>query len=235
MSEPTNTYRSAQEAPAPVSHDESAALPRADTRRMMLEALKRQGPLSAKQLARNLGITVAGVRQHLVACEQDGIVSSEARRHGPGRPSLLYSLTEHGQHLFGQRYERLALDLLDAARRIGGTEMVERLFEQRYRNQLRRYLPAAEEDDVRAKVQTLARLREGDGYMAEAETDGAGRATLIQHHCPILSVASAYPNLCACELRLFGKILGPGMTVERTEHMIEGDRACRFSVKPSHV
>ncbi len=233
MSEPTSTYRDGGEGPAPLSDDESAALPRANTRRMMLEALKRQGPLSAKQLALACGISVAGVRQHLVAFEQNGIVSSAFRRHGPGRPSRLYSLTEQGQQLFGQRYERLALELLDAASRIGGNELVAKLFEERAQRQLHRYGPAADEDDVRAKVRTLARLRDADGYMAEAETDGGGRTTLVEHHCPIMSVASCYPNVCACELRLVRKILGPGVTVERTEHMIDGGRACRYAVKPA--
>ena len=233
VSEQTRTCQRLGDAPSLAPDDETVtALPRANTRRLALDTLKRRGPLSAKHLARRLGISVAGVRQHLLACEQDGIISSAPQRHGPGRPALLYSLTERGQQLFGHRYGRVALDILDGAHRIGGDDLVRRIFEERYQAQLRRYRPAANEAQVASKVRTLARLRSEDGFMADVEPDRTGRTTLVHHHCPIASVAVNYPRLCACELRLVRKILGPGVTVERTEHMVVGDRVCRYAVQP---
>ena len=76
-------------------------------------------------------------------------------------------------------------------------------------------------------------MRTEEGYVAEVvdDPDGPG-VLLIEHHCPICTAASACPGLCGSELGLFRAVLGPKVSVERTQHIIAGDRRCTYRVQP---
>lgn len=50
-----------------------------ETRVKIIEMLKSQGPLGAKGIAANIGITVAAVSQHLKILKQAGLVRSERK------------------------------------------------------------------------------------------------------------------------------------------------------------
>ena len=57
-----------------------------DSRRSVLDALKQRGEAGADELATDLGLTVAGVRQHLGTLIDEGLVTShEVPRPGGGR------------------------------------------------------------------------------------------------------------------------------------------------------
>ena len=79
------------------------------------------------------------------------------------------------------------------------------------------------------KVQQLAKIRADEGYMAEVKRDGAG-FLFIENHCPICAAATACQGFCASELDLFRSALGPGVSVERAEHIISGDRRCAYRI-----
>jgi predicted ArsR family transcriptional regulator len=202
----------------------------ANTRRDILEALKRDGSLSAKDLSGRLKITVAGVRQHLATCLADGLVGSTPLRRGPGRPKLMFTLTDEGQRLFGQRYDRMCLEILENARSVGGEALVEALFDARQKNLIKQYKQVAGQSDWRERVRSVAKIRDDEGYMASVEAKD-GDVTLVERHCPISCVASAHPALCELELKLIQKTMGPGVKVERSEHMMQGDHVCRYRVR----
>jgi DNA-binding transcriptional ArsR family regulator len=50
-----------------------------DTRVKIIELLKSVGPLGAKDIAANIGITIAAVSQHLKVLKQAGLVRSERK------------------------------------------------------------------------------------------------------------------------------------------------------------
>jgi len=45
-----------------------------------------------------------------------------------------------------------------------------------------------------------------------------------------LAAANACQGFCSTELDLFRSVLGPGVTVERAEHIIKGDQRCVYKV-----
>jgi len=99
------------------------------TRRAILVALKRNGPTRAHDLAAELGVTVAGVRQQLVRLGQDGLVTHRSDVEGRGRPAHTYELTAAAEMLFPKRYGDLTPELLGY---LGGpdSDEVTALFEQ---------------------------------------------------------------------------------------------------------
>ncbi|MDF4861871.1 transcriptional regulator, partial [Vibrio parahaemolyticus] len=85
-------------------------------------------------------------------------------------------------------------------------------------------------DSLQSKLETLVTLREQEGYMAELEKDENG-FILIENHCPICKAATRCPSLCQSELSVFQSLLGRDTKVERTEHIISGQRRCVYRIQ----
>jgi predicted ArsR family transcriptional regulator len=108
---------------------------------------------------------------------------------------------------------------------------VQRLLDARLTRQQADYsakIPASA--PLAKKVRQLARVRSEEGYMAEVKRDGRTGFLFIENHCPICAAATACQGFCATELDLFRKVLGPGVTVERAEHIVSGDRRCAYRI-----
>jgi predicted ArsR family transcriptional regulator len=76
----------------------------------------------------------------------------------------------------------------------------------------------------------LARIRTEEGYMAEVKPDVKKSFLFIENHCPICAAATVCKGFCTTELDLFRSVLGPGVTVERVEHIVSGDRRCAYRI-----
>ena len=55
---------------------------------------------------------------------------------------------------------------------------------------------------------------------------------LIEHHCPICEAAEACAGFCRAELGVFRAVLGDGVSVERTEHLLSGGARCAYRIRP---
>ena len=201
------------------------------TKRQIVDRLKR-ADATAPDLARALGMTEAGVRQHLDALAEHGLVESYTRpTEGRGRPPLAWTLTELAHDLFPDHHDDLTVDLLAALRVALGDEGVQQVLDVRtaaQRDAYKRAMPPTRAS-LRERAEALAQLRTDEGYLAEVvddpESDGV---LLVEHHCPIASAATACTGLCHSELELFRTVMGPRVRVERTQHMIAGDRRCAY-------
>jgi predicted ArsR family transcriptional regulator len=69
--------------------------------------------------------------------------------------------------------------------------------------------------------------------MAEVQPQPDGSFLLIENHCPICAAANACSKLCDAEFDVFQAILGKTAAIERTEHMLEGDRRCVYRIRTS--
>jgi predicted ArsR family transcriptional regulator len=201
-------------------------------RQRVLELLKVEEPATAGDLATELRLTEAAVRQHLGALETEGVVTASATiAAGPGRPAARWTLTDEGRRLFPDRHGELTVQLVDAIRDALGEDGLARVIDARSGEQLRVYreVLGAAGASVRARVEALAAQRTEEGYMAEVVADGDA-FLLIEHHCPICDAAKACLGFCTAELRLFGDALGSDVTVERVEHLLTDGRRCTYRV-----
>src|SRR5437016_14588707 len=98
----------------------------------ILLALKRTQPLTAKQLAHQLGVSVNAVRHHLKELEAEALVTYGREQRGVGAPTFAYRLSPQGEALFPKRYEETLTAVLErlAARQGRGAavEMLEEHF-----------------------------------------------------------------------------------------------------------
>ena len=201
------------------------------TRRAIGKLLKMEGPIDSAQLAERLGLTTMAVRQHLYALQREGLVTHEERPVPIGRPAKFWSLTREADRLFPEAYAELSVALIDSVKDAFGEEGLERVLTSRCARQRtdygKRIRPG---DSLERKLQELAKVRSEEGYMAEIRREEDASYLLVENHCPICAAANACQGFCSTELELFRSVLGPGVNVERAEHIIRGDQRCVYRV-----
>ena len=203
------------------------------TRRAITKLLKTEGPIDSTQLAKRLGLTAMAVRQHLYVLQREGLVTAKERPVPIGRPAKFWRLTPEADHLFPEAYAELSVALIDSVKDAFGDEGLERVLTSRCARQRSDYgkrIPR--HASLERKLQELAKVRSEEGYMAEVRSEGDGSFLLVENHCPICAAANACQGFCSTELDLFRSVLGPGVVVERAEHIVKGDQRCVYKVKP---
>jgi predicted ArsR family transcriptional regulator len=117
-----------------------------------------------------------------------------------------------------------------------GDEGLDQLIATRTRSQLKRYREALPSRDasIEKRVAALAKLRRGEGFMAEWSKERDGTLLLVENHCPICAAAAACPALCRDELSVFRKAIGKGVPVERVEYILAGGRRCAYRIGRAH-
>lgn len=203
------------------------------TRQAVLVLLGRRPGSTVAELAAELSLSGKAVRRHLDLLAEAGLVHRvAAARHGAGRPAAGWGLTADGSEALPRAYDRLAFDLLDdLADELGpaGVDAVLARRRAKLADQYRESLNGA--STLADRVQGLARLRDADGYLASwYQTDeGLG---LVEHNCSVAQAAARQPAICSMELSLFREVLGPGVEVERADHLLDGDTCCCYRIRP---
>jgi predicted ArsR family transcriptional regulator len=193
--------------------------------------LKTRGPTETLALARAFGISRQATLQHLERLVADGLVTHADERRGVGRPKRIWSLTGSAQARFPDTHAQLTLEMLDALRDEFGEAGLDRLILRREAATARAYAAAmAKADTLEDRVARLAEIRTAEGYMADWSPDPGGGFRLVENHCPICAAAAACQGFCRAELQVFRDVLGPDVTVERTDHILAGARRCAYRI-----
>lgn len=209
------------------------ALPTAEnkTRRGIVKMLKTEGPMDAFTLAGRLDVTPMAVRQHLYALQSEKLVDHEERPVPLGRPAKYWRLTPDANRLFPDAYAELSVALIGSVEDAFGPAGMTRVLDARLARQKADYSARISRSaPLEKKLQQLARVRTEEGYMAEVTREGRA-FVFFENHCPICAAATACQGFCATELDLFRSVLGPGVTVERSEHIVAGARRCAYLIK----
>jgi predicted ArsR family transcriptional regulator len=198
------------------------------------------GPATAAELSRRLGITAAGVRKHLDALLGAGdVLAGDRPPFGPmpeprrGRPARIYSITDDGRKRFEQAYDDLAVSALrymvqvhpDAVEEFAALRGFE--LEQRYRPQLEGI------EDPQERTRRLAELLTADGYAASVEQGPASVLQVCQHNCPVAAAAHEFPQLCEAEATVFARLLDTNVT--RLATIAHGDGVCTCLVSTTRA
>jgi predicted ArsR family transcriptional regulator len=200
------------------------------TRRRIVKLLKTEGAMDSASLAARLAVTAMAVRQHLYTLQQEKLVTFEERPVPLGRPAKFWQLTKEAERLFPDAYAELNAALITSVEDAFGPQGMARLLDARMARQRADYRARIDSSAPLAKrIQQLAKIRADEGYMAEVKRDGAG-FLFIENHCPICAAATACQGFCSSELDLFRSALGPGVSIERAEHILSGDRRCVYRI-----
>ncbi|WP_394700857.1 helix-turn-helix transcriptional regulator [uncultured Cohaesibacter sp.] len=198
----------------------------------ILMTLKMNGAMTSAQMGDRLKTTGEGARQHLTRLAEEGLVSEERRAEGRGRPAVYWSLTQKGHDRFPDAHSDLAVDLLDSIQKTLGPEALDKIIslrgartQERYRGELQQCTSLAE------RVERLAQLRSAEGYMSSMEEEADGSLILFENHCPICAAARLCQGFCRSEIEAFNALLGPGVEIERIEHILSDARRCAYRIR----
>lgn len=202
----------------------------ADTKRRIIDRLKRVESTTAATMAAEFGVTDTAIRQHLDALESAGLV---VRHHGEpdgrGRPPVQWTLSPLADSLFPDRHADLTVELVESIRTSLGDDALRTVIAARAERQLVNYRQRVGDGDIASRVRALASTRSAEGYVAEVTTEDDG-LVLTEHHCPIHDAASHCRGLCQAELELFQRTLGDDVVVTRKQHVLAGDARCSYRI-----
>lgn len=210
-------------------HDRIAASGLGASQRRVLVLLKRDGEQSVGELAARLELAAETVRGHMSALAGHGLVRrAGSRKDGPGRPEILYGLTDGAETLFPQEEGRLLRELTAYLTGEGHDGVLEAFFEARLERQREEARERVQGLDGRERLEAVADVLTEEGFMAEVVEDGDGEAGLRLCHCPLKEMVAVSRLPCRAEVAWIRQLLGLELT--RRSWMPEGDRTCTYSV-----
>ena len=201
-----------------------------DSQRRILEHLKRRGSSTIPELAQVLDLSVETIRTHLKALGREGFVEREGRRrNGPGRPEILYVLTDRSEALFPNQEGRVLQELAVFLEAKGHADLVRDFFDENVghrQESVRRRLDGLEDGD---RLQAVASVLTEEGFMAEVVTNDDGQQLLRLCHCPLKSLVEVTKAPCRAELHFVREMLGKRLV--RVSYIPSGDTACCYALK----
>lgn len=196
-------------------------------------ALLQSGPATATDLAESLEMTPAGVRRHLTALMDEGLVSAHDRapygptpKRGRGRPSSVFALTPAGRSACDQAYDDLAISALRFLSDEYGPQAVEAFAHDR----ARRIADTVVHPGGDASPEQVAQALTVAGYAAAIEPLGGLTVQLCQHNCPVVDAAREFPVLCEAETAELARVMGRHVT--RLATLAHGDEICTAVIAP---
>ncbi|NBR93431.1 MAG: transcriptional regulator [Actinobacteria bacterium] len=221
------------------------ATPEIKTREAIARSILENGPSSTLTLSERLGITPAGIRRHLDALVDEGIIEAReprvsSKNIGRGRPSKVFVMTDLGRASFEHSYDDLAISALrfiaQSEVAISGLEGVSAFARARAEDMERKFhmqrKSKAPSQSIDLSPNALAEFLTAEGYAANVHNVPIG-VELCQHHCPIAHVAAEFPQLCETETEVFAKILGTH--VQRLATIAHGDGVCTTVIPKNKI
>ncbi len=174
----------------------------------ILEELKRSGGVAVPELAKKIGMSYMGTKQHCEKLEACGYVE---RRRLPrtqvGRPEILYRLSEKAEVLFPYAGVDVLMEVLEAAGRLFGETAPEKLVHRHLLVRRDAWRPKVEKArDLAGRAKRLVALRAQSGCLNRYCEDGEGMR-IEEFHNPMQPVFARWPGLRGVETRMMEELL----------------------------
>lgn len=191
----------------------------------ILDHLRRVGAVTIADLVEETGVTATAVRQRLTRLMDLGLIERQATRHGRGRPSHRYSLTEKGVRHAGTNYADLALVLWDEVRNISDPEVRTGLLKRIAVRLAGHYRDHISGEELEERLESLALVMGERAVPLEVAQEGE-LPVLTVLACPYPDLAERDRGVCAMEKMLFSEMVGA--PVRLTECRLDGANCCTF-------
>lgn len=202
------------------------------TRDRILHTLLKKPGATIKDLAKAVDINPISVRHHLTNLQVEGLVSAQEKRHGVGRPRLMYSLTEHGMEQFPTRYLRLTSRLLDQLKSSLPEPMVSKLFAEMATSLADDYAEQMQGLSMEERLELICELLAEEGFTVEWEKI-EGQYRIHEITCPYLQIGQEHPEVCTVDQTLISKMLA--VPAEKVQCILDGSAHCTYVVQPTEV
>jgi predicted ArsR family transcriptional regulator len=192
----------------------------------ILNSLKRSKGMSVNELVRKMKMSYMGIKQHCLTLQRDGYLDTWRRPQKMGRPEMVYRLTRRTHDLFTSDSNQFTLELLKSVQETHGPNAAEKLLYNVFERKISTLKSRVKGDTVDERAKWLARVRDGEGYMAQYSADEKGGPQILECHSPILNLLDRYPIIGRLEQDLFEAVLGTSVRREETRN--SGLYECAF-------
>jgi len=174
----------------------------------ILNSLKRTRGMSVNELVERMKMSYMGIKQHCLTLQRDGYLDTWRRPQKMGRPEMVYRLTRRSHDLFQADSNQFTLELLKSAQEIYGANVPEKLLYNVFEKKTAALKTRVKGETVAERAKWLARVRDGEGYMAQFTTGEVGGSQILECHSPIMNLLEQYPIIGRLEQDMFEVLLG---------------------------
>lgn len=206
-----------------------------DTRRELLQLIKRQGSVSVDEAMDALEMARTTVRDHLLQLMEKGLLDRTAVREGRGRPSHRYTMSRRAAMLFPSRDGELMGRLVQFLYDNGAEDLVETFFEDYWEartHAVKRRLQEVDSDDRDRQLEVLQSILEDEGFMPDVSRD-ENRVTIRECNCPFPETVKKTKIPCRLERAFFEAVLETELA--RVSYIPEGNPACTYEIDEEEV
>lgn len=201
--------------------------------RLLLDHIRRHGPLTVSEMGEKLGVTPTAVRNRLTRLIETGLVERHAQAGARGRPKHTYQASVEAQKRLGQNYADLALVLWDEMMRSVEDRKLRRLLFGRITDRMADlYRSQISGDAWETRLVQLGTILHDRGVETEVTHREDASPILKQHSCPYFALAETDRSVCAMERKMFEKVLGHGLRLSQCR--LDGHRSCDFEAKTTY-
>jgi predicted ArsR family transcriptional regulator len=193
----------------------------------ILNSLKRTQGMSVNELVAKMKMSYMGIKQHCLTLQRDGYLDTWRRPQRMGRPEMVYRLTRRTHDLFPTDSNQFTFELLKSSHEIYGSNAPEKLLYNVFERKGAALKAKAKGETVAERAKWLAKVRDGEGYMAQFITEEKeGGPQILECHSPILNLLDRYPIVGRLEQDMFAAVLGTRVRREETRN--SGLYECAF-------
>ncbi len=178
----------------------------------IIEALKRSDGMPISDLARELGMSYMGVKQHCLKLVEKGYLEEWRIPRGRkeiGRPEKLYRLTDRCDELFPQAGVSLSLSVLANVRDLYGEAAPEKLLLTYFRDLQKGWQPKVRKGkSLVEKATRLTDLRDQAGWFSRCYYRPETGFRIEEFHNPMAPIYAVYPSAIRMELQMIEQLLG---------------------------
>jgi predicted ArsR family transcriptional regulator len=193
----------------------------------ILNSLKRTQGMSVNELVAKMKMSYMGIKQHCLTLQRDGYLDTWRRPQRMGRPEMVYRLTRRTHDLFPADSNQFTLELLKSIQEIYGPNGPEKLLYNVFERKGAALKAKAKGETVADRAKWLAKVRDGEGHMAQFITgEKEGGPQILECHSPISNLLDRYPIVGRLEQDMFEAVLGTRVRREETRN--SGLYECAF-------
>ncbi len=177
------------------------------TTRGRILAMLRETKRTVSEMARALRITETGVRLHLNALEEDGLIQQAGVVQGTRKPFHAYELTKDGEDLFPKAYGPLLAELLEVlSEKLTEDELIAAC-EETGRRLAAKLAPDRDRGTLERRIALALEVLTSMGGAA-ALSGEAGDFTISSASCPIAEAVKSSHHACQIAQSLLREITG---------------------------
>ena len=200
-----------------------------DTRRELLQIIKRRGSLSVDEAMEALDMARTTVREHLLQLKEKGLVEQSVEREGRGRPRHRYAMSRRAKMLFPSRDGELMGELIQYLRDQGAEDLVETFFETYWDARTAAVKDELQEaDTLDDQLTVLRQILEAEGFMPDVHRE-EGQVTVRECNCPFPESVKHTDAPCRLEEQFYETLFETAL--DRISYIPDGSAACTYEIE----